>query len=286
MRTATLALFAIAAYAQGPAPKLEFEVASIKQSGPITPQNASSIGVHIDGALVSFRFLSLQDYIIAAYNIKKHQLAGPDWLSTERFDIQAKIPAGLPQENMIEKRREMLRSLLEDRFKMKFHRETREMPVYALVVNKGGHKMTEQQVDPDATAPDRPVDVTVKAGNNGTTVSLPGGASIVYGFLTLEAKKVKMDGLADNLARFVDRPVIEDTGLKGAYDFKLEFNVDELKSLMRTSGSDPNMLQGVPEHMGTSILTSLQSLGLKLESRKAPMEVLVVDKMEKLPTDN
>ena len=145
--------------------------------------------------------------------------------------------------------------------------------------------MTESPVDPDATAPGKAVDVTVNAGRGGTTVNLPGGASLSYGFLVLEGKKVKMQQLADNLARFVDRPVIDDTGLKGAYDFKLDFSLEELKSLMRTSGSDPNLLAGIPDQ-GTSIMTSLQSLGLKLEARKSPMEVLVVDKIEKSPTEN
>jgi uncharacterized protein (TIGR03435 family) len=283
-RVVTLALMAGAAFAQAPASRLEFEVASVKPSPPLTAGGPVP-GVHMDGALVSFRLLSLQDYIISAYNIKKHQLAGPEWLATERFDIQAKVPAGVSPEAMIEKRREMLQMLLEERFHLKFHRETREMPVYALVVAKSGAKLTESPVDPDATAPGKPVDVTVNAGRGGTTVNLPGGASIMYGFLVLEGKKVKMPQLVDNLARFVDRPVIDDTGLKGAYDFKLDFSLEELKSLMRTSGSDPNQLAGVPEQ-GTSIMSSLQSLGLKLEARKSPMEVLVVDRIEKSPTEN
>jgi uncharacterized protein (TIGR03435 family) len=275
-------LLSVAAFAQ--APRLEFEVASIKPSTPPAPGQAPNVGVHIDGSMVSMRFLSLQDYIISAYNIKKHQIAGPEWLSTERFDIQAKIPDGLPPDKLIDKRREMIQTLLEDRFKLKFHKETREMPVYALIVTKGGAKMTGAPVDPDATT-GKAVDVTVDARPNGTTVNLPGGGSIMYGFLVLEAKKVTMAQLADNLARFVDRPVVDDTGLKAAFDFKLDYSVEELKSLMRTSGSDPNLLAGVPEQ-GTSIMSSLQTLGLKLEARKAPMEVYVVDKIERTPTAN
>src|SRR5437870_3037295 len=93
-RSAFFAVLSVTAvFAQTPA-RMEFEVASVKPSPPPAPGTAP-VGVHMDGALVSFRFLSLQDYIIAAYDIKKHQLAGPDWLSTERFDIQAKVPAGV-----------------------------------------------------------------------------------------------------------------------------------------------------------------------------------------------
>jgi uncharacterized protein (TIGR03435 family) len=286
-RTLPIALLASAAmFAQTPAARLEFEVASVKPSPPLTPENVANVGAHVDGAQVRFRFLSLQDYIISGYNIKKHQIVGgPDWLSTERFDITAKIPEGVPQDQLIDKRREMIQTLLEDRFKFKFHRETRELPVYALVITKGGSKLTESPADPDANAAGKPVDVTVNPGRGGTTVNLPGGASVMYGFLVFEGRKVTMAQLADNLARFVDRPVIDDTGLKGRYDFKLDFSLEELKSMMRTSGSDSNLLAGVPEQ-GTSIMTSLQSLGLKLEARKAPIEVFVVDRIERTPTEN
>jgi uncharacterized protein (TIGR03435 family) len=287
LRTLPIAvLISVAVFAQGPGKRMEFDVASIKPSPPLTPANVQNVGAHLDGAQVSFRFLSLQDYIIGAYNIKKHQIAGgPDWLSTERFDITAKVPDGVPPEQMLEKRREMMQVLIEDRFKLKFHRETRELPVYALVVTKAGTKLTPTPVESEKELAAKAVDVTVKASNTGTTVSLPGGGSISYGFLVLEGKKVTMQQLVDNLARFVDRPVIDDTGLKGGFDFKLDFSLEEMKSMMRTSGSDPNLLAGVPEQ-GTSIMSSLQSMGLKLEARRAPMEVLVVDKIEKAPSEN
>jgi uncharacterized protein (TIGR03435 family) len=273
---------AAAAFCQTTA-RLEFEVATVKASGPPAP-GAPPVGVHLDGSQASMRFLSLTDYILTAYNVKKHQVSGPEWLATERYDIQGKVPDGIPSADVREKMREMLQVLLEERFKLKYHYETRELPVYALVVGKGGSKLKESPLDPEAAAA-KTLDVVVNNSNRGTTVSLPGGASITYGFLVLEAKKVDMRGLVDNLARFVDRPVIDDTGLKGTYDFKLDFSVEELKSLMRTSGSDPNQLGGLPDQ-GTSIMTSLQTLGLKLEARKAPMQVFVVDSVEKTPTAN
>ena len=158
--------------------------------------------------------------------------------------------------------------------------------MYALTVVKSGVKLKESAPDPDLDAAPKAVDVSVKQGRGGATVSLPNGASITYGFLFLEAKRLNMISLTDNLARLVDRPVLDDTGLKGLYDFKLEYSVEEMRSMMRTSGTDPNLLAGVPDNMGTSALTSLQSLGLKLESRKAPMEVYVIDRVEKTPTEN
>jgi uncharacterized protein (TIGR03435 family) len=273
-------------FAQSTPPRLEFEVATVKAAAPGIPGQVP-VGLHVDGAQVSFRGLSLQDYILSAYNIKKHQLAGPDWISTERYDIQGKVPDGTPSDKLRDNMRDMLQSLLEDRFKLKTHHETREMPVYALVVAKSGLKMKETPADPELEeASKKAVDVTVNAGRGGTMVKLPNGASIMYGFLFLEAKRVTMQALADNLARMVDRPVIDDTALKGGYDFKLEYSIEELRSMMRTSGTDVNMLAGVPDNMGTTVLTSLQTLGLRLESRKAPMDVLVVDRAEKTPTEN
>ncbi|HTS62609.1 MAG TPA: TIGR03435 family protein [Candidatus Acidoferrales bacterium] len=279
-------LVCAAAHAQSEPARMEFEVASVKPAAPGVPGQIP-VGVHVDGAQVSFRYLPLQDLMISAYQIKKHQIVGPDWLSTERYDIQAKVPSGLAPEVIRDKIREMLQSLLEDRFKLKYHKETRDLPVYALTVAKSGSRLKESPADPELdAASQKAFDVRVQQNQRGATVSLPNGASITYGFLFLEARRVAMPSLADNLARLVDRPVIDDTGLKGLYDFKLEFSVEEMRSMMRTSGTDPNLLAGVPDNMGTSVLTSLQSLGLKLESRKAPMEVYVIDRAEKTPTEN
>src|SRR5215467_8805291 len=190
---------AAALLAQSAPSRPEFEVASVKPAAPLAPGAQMSVGVHIDGAQVSCRFLSLQDYINMAFNIKKHQITGPDWLATERYDIQAKIPAGFGDGTVREEMRLMMQSLLEDRFKLKFHRETRELPVYALVVMKSGAKLKETPVDPDSVGPPKAIDVAVSAGRGGTMVSLPGGASMMYGFLFVDAKKVNMITLVDQL---------------------------------------------------------------------------------------
>ncbi len=115
----------------------EFEVASIKPS-PETAAELTQAGVHIDGAQVRFASLPLQTYIQMAYRLKSYQVAGPDWLSSQRFDIVAKLPEGSMQSQVPE----MLQALLADRFKMKVHRDSREFPVYALEVAKGGARLT------------------------------------------------------------------------------------------------------------------------------------------------
>src|SRR5438105_14656249 len=120
------ALFAAAAFAQN-TPRLEFEVASIRPSPPITMN--VKVGVHIDGAQVSFTYVSLKDLIQSAYTLKNYQIVGPDWVGSERFDIAAKLPEGATREQVPA----MLQSLLEDRFKLKFHRDSKEFPVYALL---------------------------------------------------------------------------------------------------------------------------------------------------------
>jgi uncharacterized protein (TIGR03435 family) len=241
--------------------------------------------VHIDGSQVSLRYLSLQDLITIAYTLKKHQVIGPGWLSTERYDIQAKFPAGLAGSNMRDQMRLMLQPLLEERLKLKFHRETRELAVYALVAMKGGVKLKETPPDPAADGAPRAIDIAANTTSSTTTVGLANGGSMTYGFLFAEGRKVNMTVLVEHLGRMVDRAVIDDTGLKGNYDFRFEYNVEELRSMMRTSGGDPNTLAGVPEQ-GTSVMTSLQSLGLRLEARKAPLEVFLIDRVERTPAGN
>ena len=118
-----------------PPPRVEFEVASIRPSGPIlSPADAAKIGVHIDGARVNLTGLSLNDLLAAAYKVKLHQISGPEWMASERFDINGKLPDGSSGDQIPQ----MIQALLADRFGMKFHREMKDFPVYALVVAKDG----------------------------------------------------------------------------------------------------------------------------------------------------
>src|SRR6266852_4121646 len=133
MRPIVISLLASAlAFAQT---RLEFEVASIKPA----PQQIQqmNIGLHIDGAQVRGTSLPLKDYIVLAYRLKPSQVAGPDWIASQRFDIAAKLPDGASQDQF----RDMLQTLLADRFQMKTHRETKESSVYVLGIAKSGLKM-------------------------------------------------------------------------------------------------------------------------------------------------
>src|SRR3954465_556861 len=139
------ALLTAAAFAQN-TPRPEFEVASIRPSAP--PAADVKVGVHIDGAQVSFTYVALKDLIQSAYKLKNYQVVAPDFVASDRYDIAAKLPAGSNRDQLPE----MLQALLEDRFKLKFHRDSKEFPVYALTVAKTGLKLKESPPDSEAEA--------------------------------------------------------------------------------------------------------------------------------------
>jgi uncharacterized protein (TIGR03435 family) len=279
-------LSSVAAFGQSPSARPEFEVASVKKSAPAMPERFN-IGVHIDGAMVRFTYLPMSSYIRMAYRVKDHQVLGPDWLPTENFDIAAKLPDGATREQLPE----MIQSLLADRFKLVLHHETRELSVYALVAAKSGPKLKESAPDPDAEAgpgAKGTVDVAVTVGRGGGVIDLGKGSFVSYGRDRLEAKKVTLNALADWLTRLLDRPAVDMTGISGTYDFSLEYSWDELRNLLRSSTGGVRELPARADTAdpGNSIFTSLAAFGLKLEPRKAPMEVLVIDHIERTPTEN
>jgi uncharacterized protein (TIGR03435 family) len=289
MRSTLLALIlSIAASAQtGDRP--EFEVASIRPSAQPGVGGQVNVGLHIDGAMVRCSYFSLREYITMAYNVKLHQVVGPEWLGSERFDIAAKIPQGSPRDQVAP----MLRALLADRFHMQMHRDQKDFSVYALVVAKGGLKMKE--LSPDAlAAPDEggAVNVSATGGRGGVSLKLPGGASFNFADNHVEFKKTTMVAFVDTLARFLDRPIVDTTDLKGAYDFAFDLTPEDFRSMQIqaaiTAGVSlpPEVRRFAENASNDSLHTALAALGLKLEARKAPIEVLVIDKMDKSPTEN
>jgi uncharacterized protein (TIGR03435 family) len=271
-----------------------FEVASIRPSAPPGPERMD-VGVHIDGARVSCTALSLKDYIAAAYQLKIHQIVGPDWMGGDRFDINAKLPSGAKEAQVPD----MLKALLADRFQMKAHPDTKDFPVYALVVAKGGLKIKESTPDPDDHVGD-PGEKPKAPATNVTGSGGRGGVHIEYGhgsFFTLAdnkfiARKLPMASFIDVLGRFEDRPVVDMTGLTGSYDFDLEFTQEDYMAMLIRSAIaagvvlPPEALRALSGSSGDSLLNALEKLGLKLETRKAPLEVLVIDHIEKTPTEN
>ena len=280
--------------AQSASSRPEFEVASIKLAAPVDAASGARVhvGMQIDGAQVHATYFSLKDYIRIAYRVKDYQVIGPDWISTQRYDIHATLPAGASRDQVLE----MFQTLLEQRFQLKMHRGTKEFPVYAIVVAKdGASKLKESPLEPevvDANGRKAPVDVQGSGGRDGTTVKFGRGAYYTFGDNKLEAHKLTMQLLADTLSRYVERPVVDMTGLEGTYDAKLEFTPEDYRVLLIRSAINAGvtlppealmLLQGASDE---SIFKGLQTAGLKLEQRKAPIEVILVDSITKTPIEN
>jgi uncharacterized protein (TIGR03435 family) len=287
-----ISINSVAAFAQNTAPRLEFEVASIRASAEQSVDR-TNVGLKIDGSQVRCNHMALRDYVAMAYGVQYYQISGPDWMASQRFDIAAKLPAGAGGAQVPA----MLVALLTDRFRMAAHKETKDFPVYALVRGKGELKLKESQPDPAPDSPDggrgaRPVDVAAGGGRGGVTVSLGQGATFSVGDNRLEGRKINMPSFASGLSRFLDRPAIDMTGLAKTYDFTLNFSPEDFTAMMIRAAlaagvvMPPQAMKALESSSGDSIFAAVEALGLKLEGRKAPLEVVTIDHIEKTPTEN
>ncbi len=235
-----------------------FDVATIMPSNPETRGK----GFRVNGRQFSTLNTSVSDLITFAYGLHARQITGgPAWLEAEKYDLLAK-PEGDGQPND-KQWKTMLQKLLADRFKLTFHREKKDLSVYAIVVGKTGPKLTRSEGDPNG---------------------LPG--LFFRGLGVLPAQNATMADFAGVMqAAVLDRPVVDQTGLPGRYDFMLKWTPDESQFGGRGAGmTAPPPADGAeaPPDLFTAIQ---QQLGLKLESTRAPVEVLVIDRVEK-PTEN
>ncbi len=294
-------------WAAGP----EFEVASVRPSPPITPELVRSgkfrQGMTTDAGRVDIAFMRLSTLIPLAFRVPENQVTGPDWMTTQAFDIQAKLPAGAAEDQIPE----MLQALLVDRFKLVVHRENKEQSVYALVVAKGGLKIKPSApradapaavagADPNAPTPP-PGEVVSMGGAQVRVTDEPGGRGGTLtgartgtvrgtmgpdGVMRLDAPNMTFEGLADLLTQLVRRPVLDMTGLKGPYQMVLEMprgDANDARAAQAQAGGAPTASDPAE---GLPVFGALQKLGLKLESRKLPVETIVIDHLEKVPTDN
>ena len=265
----------------------EFEVASIR-AAPEQAPNQATAGVRIDGSQVRITALSLKDYISIAYGMRLNQIIGPDWLGSQRFDIAAKLPDGASQDDVDE----MLQSLLADRFQMKMHREMRELPVYLLAVATGGFKLKETAAADSVSRNGVPLNIAAGGNASGVAIDLGEGSTFVLGPKAIETKKLSMTTFADMLTRFMDRPVVDQTNLKAAYDMTLELTPEDRMVLMIRSAVTagvvlpPQALALLDLPSSDSLPNSLKKVGLTFEARRAPLEVIVVDQIQKTPTEN
>jgi uncharacterized protein (TIGR03435 family) len=197
---------------------------------------------------VVFQNTTVEQFLLLGYALQQSQLAGePDWVKTERWNVDGVATVdGKPDWKQTQG---MMRKLLAERFVLKLHHEQREMPVFALTIAKGGPKLTPNTSDPDGLMDQQNSDI------NGQHEEI--------------IKNTPVSELALILQFHVDRPVVDQTGLKGRYDFRLKWTVDESKA--PTDGT-----------AAPSLFTAIQEqIGLKLEPVKAPADVLVIDAVER-----
>jgi len=256
MKSVFLLAALAAAHAQTPA----FEVASIKPSDPAGPISIRRSGYRIATTGSSLLFL-----ISWAYDIHSDRIYDkPNWLDSVRYDVLANAPQddrpapprlpGQPSELQ-----RMMQTLLADRFKLVIHRETRQLPIYAMVVAKGGAKVLL------TPAP---------AVMGQTPFSMPGRGHLI-------GTRVSAEMLAKVLSDQLSNSVQDQTGLKGVFDFTLKWEPDTLST---AADGGPAAAEA---RTGPSLFTAIQEqLGLKLEARKGTVEVLVIDHIEKAPTEN
>jgi uncharacterized protein (TIGR03435 family) len=301
-----------------PSPPMDMaKVAAALQAGGKMP-----IGANVDSRRAEYMYLDLRSLMSLAYGVKPYQITGPDWMNAAHFDIVAKMPEGSKKEDAPK----MLQTLLEERFHLTTHRASAEHSVLALVVGKGGPKLKASAGTPvaiDESAPLKPgelkmngsdgpvrVKVDMTTGSSVIDMGLQGKMSFRLNPATqtlhLDFSMVTMVGFADMTTQLFaqlggtgGRQVVDMTGIKGNYDATVELSLMEIVAMARAAGADipvgtPGGAGGPgnvpvasdPGGGGTSLTDAVQSMGLKLESRKATVDQLIVDHIEKTPTEN
>jgi uncharacterized protein (TIGR03435 family) len=261
----------------------EYEAVAIKPSKGPGPDAKIGMWSAPDG--FTAWFVTPQQMVSAAYGVQRFRITGgPTWLASERYDIEAKMDAAtadaLEKLNPFQRalaRQKMLQALLADRFKLATRRETRELLIYNLVIAKNGAKL--QAAKPGDTYPNG---IKYPDGSLGGPGDISGG--VFDGGITAQA--VTIPNFAGDLTEMLGHPVTDKTGLAGTYDFKLRFTPDD--RLQAPSGAAPNERPGLPaaDASEPSLFDALQEqLGLKLDAGKGPVEIIVIDHVER-PSGN
>ena len=246
--------------------------------------------MRVNGHRVDIGSVFLVTLIEMAYRVESYQISGPNWMDESDFDILANMPDGAITAQLPE----MIQTLLAERFQLVVRRENKEQPVYALTLSKGGLMLKESE--PDAGTSEKPFPKgtggrkllrLTRAPDGLQTISLLNGATI------FETEKISLPGLAHVLIRYVDLPVVDMTGLKGFY--QVAMNVPETQTGNIPGGRSPAGIGGSDQlerpadaasDPSVSIFASVQKLGLRLDKRIASIEHIVVDHLEKTPTEN
>jgi len=304
-RILTLVLFAVG-FVNAQNPRLEFEAASVRPmntrpSGPVDRalgcrgSDGGSPGTVIPVGRCIARYEPLRMVIALAYDIppasmypyEGQVLSGPDWINREVYNIEAKADAPATQAQL----RQMLQALLAERFKLKVHRELREMPAWALVAKNGAKGVKFQSAPKDRECGDqRRRDHRYELGATTLTghchAFVPGTGEVM-----IEGRSVEMADLAEMLSIWAERIVVDKTGVQGLFDVKLpRFMPPQMAAAALSAniagGAEGARVKVLEAQISLPTLNSvLDQMGLKLESTKAPVEVIVIDSVER-PTEN
>lgn len=261
-----------------PAATARFEAASVK---PTTAQRGMAMrggpGTS-DPTRISFTHVWLTAIITMAYQVQGYQIANPSWLDSQPFDIEATLPPGATRDQF----REMLTNLLAERFHLVLHRESKDVDGFQLIVGKGGPKFKEsppaEPGDPGTPFDSAAMPKTDDRGfpiveKSGVAVAMKMAPGATVPTVLLSARSVPASEVARLVGDQLRRPVVDNTGLTGKYDYTLEFPA--MESLDIQSDGGPSIVSAVQEQ-----------LGLKLEPKKVPLEMLIIDHADKAPTPN
>lgn len=248
-----------------------FDVASIKPAAP----NARGIFILPIAGGISITNMPVKELIVIAYHVQMFQISGgPPWISSDHYDISAKSEDP-PKRGEIPL---MLQALLADRFQLTIHRETKELPIYALVLARKDGKLGPQLVEAKAA------NCTAVDPNKALPPPVPGEPPVLPcgGMMmrpnALKAVSIQVGDLTQNFSRLLGRTVVDKTGLTGKYDISMDWTPDESQAGQMPAAAPPPP----SEPAGPSIFTAIQEqLGLKLEAQKGPVETIVIDRVEK-----
>jgi uncharacterized protein (TIGR03435 family) len=289
-----------------------FEVASVKVAAPPPAMGPGMGPVRImrgcgkpDPAMVRCTNTPLKQLIVRAYGVKNYQVEGPGWIDSDGFDVMAKVPEGVPADKVPA----MLQAMLAERFGLKIHKETRTLPAFELTVAKSGPKLKETDVaklpgfpEPGSNAPPPPPPPRGPGNGPPALSNMPAGAIMMMMSPTgarMLRGNMTMDQLVNSLTSSLSRPVFDKTDLKATYEIELSYLGDENDSVGRMMASLPPPPDGGGAGRGgdgahqadanvptATLAQALQALGLKLEAKKLPIDMIVVDGANKVPTEN
>ena len=263
----------------------QFEVASVRLTPP-TGEHGINLSLRLEPSLVHIAAFPLRDVVALAYRVEPRHVIGPEWMQSTQVNISARLPDG----TTVQQAPEMLQALLADRFGLVVRREKREADVYALVVGKPPLRL-ERKSEPVASPGDA-LTWALSGGPWGVSNDRGNGSS--YSFISgkFEGKKLTVAAFAAEFSRYSPKSIVDMTQLSGVFDISFSVSSEEYMQLLVRAAYNSGM--AIPSQMllqmdtdGSGALDhAVEQMGLKLESQRLPMDVVVIDAVQREPTEN